>query len=87
MKQFFCLNFLGLNFVTTVIIPLECRCFMSILILVNLNFGLVIFCFSNEAPKAFLNIDSYSPRNSTLKSSILWSAVSITPLTAGGRCQ
>jgi hypothetical protein len=29
----------------------------------------------------FFNIDSYSPRNSTLKSPILWSAVSMTLLT------
>jgi hypothetical protein len=37
--------------------------------------------------KPFLHMTSYSRRYSTMKSIFLWSAVSMKPLTSGGRCQ
>jgi hypothetical protein len=37
--------------------------------------------------KAFLHMASYSGRYSTLKSNILWPAVSMTPLGTGQRCK
>jgi hypothetical protein len=37
--------------------------------------------------KAFFHMTSYSLRYSTMKSNFLWSAVSMTPLSPGQRCQ